>query len=104
MTPAVYIVLGIVGGALITAIVFFATRRTRNADEILLTKIALLEGAQERGERMLREEMSRGREENANASKAQREELSKSLEGVRSVVDHRLRELQEDNSRRIPPR
>ena len=52
MTPAVYIVLGIVGGALVTAIVFLATRRTRNADEILLTKIALLEGAQERGERI----------------------------------------------------
>jgi len=101
MTPAVYIVLGIVGGALITAIVFLATRRTRNADEILLTKIALLEGAQERGERMLRNEMSRGREENSSAAKTQREELSNSLEGLRSIVDQRLRELQEDNSRQI---
>src|SRR5262249_55798235 len=53
------------------------------------------------GERMLREEMSRGREENANAAKAQREELAKSLEGVRSIVGQRLRELQEDNSRQI---
>ena len=101
MTPAVYIVLGIVGGALVTAIVFLATRRTRNADEILLTKIALLEGAQERGERMLRNEMSRGREENSSAAKTQREELSNSLEGLRSIVDQRLRELQEDNSRQI---
>jgi DNA recombination protein RmuC len=67
----------------------------------LLTKIALLERAQERGERMLREEMSRGREENANAAKTQREELGKSLESVRSIVDVRLKELQEDNSRQI---
>jgi len=101
MTPAVYIVLGIVGGAVVTAITFLATRRTRNADEILLTKIALLEGAQERGERMLREEMSRGREENASAAKTQRQELSNSLEGLRSIVDQRLRELQQDNSKQI---
>src|SRR5690242_18450553 len=96
-----YLIAGLIAGGVIAAIVFFFSRRNRNADEILLTKIALLETAQERGERMLREEMCRGREENASAAKAQREELSKSLEGVRSVVDNRLRELQEDNSRQI---
>src|SRR5438105_3445485 len=101
MTPTIYTIIGILSGGLLAAVLFFASRRTRNADEILLTKIALLEGAQERGERMLREEMGRGREENASAGKAQREELSKSLEGVRSIVDTRLRELQEDNSRQI---
>jgi DNA recombination protein RmuC len=101
MTPAVYLVIGLIGGGLVTLIVFFASRRHRNADEILLTKIALLEGAQERGERMLREEMSRGREENANAAKTQRQELGNSLEGLRSIVDQRLRELQDDNSRQI---
>ena len=101
MNPALYLIIGLAGGGLLCAIVFLLVRRNRNADEILLTKIALLEGAQERGERMLREEMSRGREENASAAKTQREELSKSLEGVRSIVDQRLRELQEDNSRQI---
>jgi DNA recombination protein RmuC len=101
MTPALYLFIGVAVGGVVAAIGFFATRRNRNTDEILLTKIALLEGAQERGERMLREEMSRGREENSNAAKTQREELAKSLEGVRSIVDHRLRELQEDNSRQI---
>src|SRR5437763_17063370 len=101
MTEIGYLIAGLVGGCVLAAIVFLLTRRTRNADEILLTKIALLEGAQERGERMLREEMSRGREENASAAKTQREELSHSLEGVRSIVDLRLRELQEDNSRQI---
>src|SRR5881398_2542050 len=61
----------------------------------------MLDRAQERGERIIREEMSRGREESANAAKAQREELSKSLEGVRSIVDLRLKQLQDDNSKQI---
>jgi len=101
MSPLLYVILGLAVGGAIAAVIFLATRRGRNADEILLTKIALLERAQERGERMLREEMSRGREENANAAKTQREELGKSLESVRSIVDVRLKELQEDNSRQI---
>ena len=50
---------------------------------------------------MLREEMSRGREENATASKTQRDELTASLESVRSIVDVRLKQLQEDNSKQI---
>src|SRR3954452_4348288 len=77
MTPALYLLSGVAVGGIIAVIAFFATRRNRNADEILLTKVTLLESAQERGERMLREEMSRGREENATAAKTQREELGK---------------------------
>ena len=50
---------------------------------------------------MLREEMSRRREEGANVAKTQREELGKSLESVRSIVDLRLKQLQEDNSKQI---
>jgi DNA recombination protein RmuC len=101
MTPAIYILIGSAIGVVVGALIFLVTRRTRNADEILLTKIALLEQAQERGERMLRDELSRGREENANAAKIQREELGQSLESVRSIVDHRLKELQDDNSKQI---
>jgi DNA recombination protein RmuC len=101
MTEIAYLFGGITGGGIVVAVALLTLRRPRNADEILLTKIALLESAQERGERMLREEMSRGREENSVAAKSQREELSRSLEGLRSIVDHRLRELQEDNSRQI---
>ena len=41
------------------------------------------------------------REEGATAAKTQREELTKSLEGVRSIVDLRLKQLQEDNSKQI---
>ena len=96
-----YILAGLIAGAVISCVLLLLARRRQNPDEILLTKIAMLEGAQERGERILREEMSLGREENTNAAKIQREELAKSLEGVRSIVDQRLRELQEDNSRQI---
>src|SRR6266508_2742861 len=78
-----YLVIGVLGSGLLVAV------------------ILLLERAQERSERMHRDEMSRGREESANAAKAQREELSKSLEGVRSIVDLRLKQLQDDNSKQI---
>ena len=92
---------GLIAGGLVLTLVFLLTRRSGSDDGLLLKKIELLESAQERGERMLREEMSRGREENANAAKAQREELTKSLEGVRSIVDVRLKQLQDDNARQI---
>jgi DNA recombination protein RmuC len=49
----------------------------------------------------LRDEFSRNREEGASIAKSQREELGRSLEGVRTIVDLRLKELQEDNSRQI---
>jgi DNA recombination protein RmuC len=101
VAPSFYIVIGVLGGGLLVAIVLLLTRRGRAGDGTLLGKIELLERAQEREERVLREEMARGREEGANAAKAQREELTKSLESVRSVVDLRLKQLQEDNSKQI---
>src|SRR6266508_543054 len=78
-----YLVIGVLGSGLLVAV------------------ILLLERAQERGERILREEMTRGREENANAAKSQREELTASLESVRGIVDLRLQELQKDNAQQI---
>ena len=101
MTPLLYLIGGLIGGGLLAAIIFLLTRPGRGADLTLLGKIELLERAQEREERMLREEMARGREEGANAAKTQREELTKSLESVRSIVDLRLKQLQEDNSKQI---
>ena len=101
MSPLLYLVLGVIGSGGLVAIILLFTRRGGNADGALLSKIELLERAQEREERMLREELSRGREENANAAKTQREELGKSLEGVRGIVDVRLKQLQEDNARQI---
>ena len=101
MSPLLYLVFGVIGGGGLVAVILFFTRRGGGADEKLLSKIELFERAQERGERMLREEMSRGREESAGAAKTQREELGTSLESVRSIVDLRLKELQEDNAKQI---
>jgi DNA recombination protein RmuC len=96
-----YIVIGALGAGLLVAITLLLARRSGSAESTVAGKIDLLERAQERSERMLREEMARSREEGANAAKAQREELTKSLEGVRSIVDVRLKQLQEDNSKQI---
>ena len=96
-----YLVIGVLGGGLVVAIFLLLARRGRAGDVALAGKLELIERAQERSERMLREEMARSREEGANAAKTQREELTKSLEGVRSIVDLRLTQLQEDNSKQI---
>lgn len=96
-----YIVIGVLGSGLVVAIFLLLVRRGRAGDVALTGKLEVLERAQERSERMLREEMARSREEGANAAKTQREELTKSLEGVRSIVDLRLTQLQEDNSKQI---
>jgi DNA recombination protein RmuC len=96
-----YLVIGVLGAGLLVAIVLLLARRGASDDGALVGKIDLLERAQERSERMLREEMARSREEGANTAKAQREELTKSLEGVRSIVDLRLKQLQEDNAMQI---
>ena len=101
MTETFYIIGAAIVGGLTATIIFLLTRRGHRDESVLLRKIELLETAQEREERMLREEMARAREENANASKAQREELTKSLESVRGIVDLRLKQLQDDNAKQI---
>src|SRR5881398_4172210 len=101
MTETGYLILGLISGGLLVAIALWLGRRREDGNATLLSKIELLARAQERGERMLREEMTRGREENANAAKSQREELTASLESVRGIVDLRLQELQKDNAQQI---
>src|SRR5262249_4151087 len=96
-----YLLIGALGTGLLVAIVLLLARRGGSGERALAGKIELLERAQERSERMLREEMALSREEGANAAKAQREELTRALEGVRSIVDLRLKQLQEDNSKQI---
>jgi DNA recombination protein RmuC len=97
MTPIVYITLGLIGGAVMVAIIFLATRRRTGDSDPDLELVKRLEMI----DRGLRDEFSRNREEAGAAAKNQREELTKSLEGVRSVVDLRLKQLQEDNARQI---
>jgi DNA recombination protein RmuC len=98
VNPLLYALIGLIAGAGIVALVFALARRGRKDDAELIQRLELLERAQERGERLIREEMARGREENANAAKTQRGELTASLESVRGIVDLRLKQLQEDNT------
>jgi DNA recombination protein RmuC len=90
--------IGLLAGAGIAAIIFAITRRKRDDDSEVINRLELLERAQERGERLIREEMARSREENANAAKTQRGELTASLESVRGIVDVRLKQLHEENT------
>jgi DNA recombination protein RmuC len=98
VNPLLYSLIGLIAGAGIGALIFAMVRRGRKDDSELVKRFELLERAQERGERLIREEMARSREENANAAKTQRGELTTSLESVRGIVDVRLKQLQEDNT------
>jgi len=102
VSPLVCLIFGVLGGGLVATAIFLLIRpKSREVESELVKRLEMLDRAQERAERTIREEMSRGREENANVAKAQREELGKSLESVRSIVDLRLKDLQEDNSKQI---
>jgi len=52
-------------------------------------------------DRSLRDEFRAIARKQARRRKNQREELARSLEGVRSIVDVRLRRLQDDNAKQI---
>jgi len=95
MTPLLYLVIGLIGGGLLVALVLLLTRRGNQGATTELAKRL------ETIDRSLRDEFSRNREEAGAAAKNQREELARSLEGVRSIVDVRLRQLQDDNAQQI---
>ena len=85
MTPLLYLVIGLIGGAFIVAVVVLLARGGNHGTATEVAKRL------ETIDRSLRDEFSRNREEAGAAAKNQREELAKSLEGVRSIVDVRLR-------------
>jgi DNA recombination protein RmuC len=95
MSPLLYLAIGLVGGGLVVALVVLLTRRRNQGPATELAKRL------EMIDRSLRDEFSRNREEAGAAAKNQREELARSLEGVRSIVDVRLRQLQDDNAQQI---
>jgi DNA recombination protein RmuC len=95
MSPLLYLVIGLIGGGLIVAAVVLLTRRGNQIEAAELAKRL------ETIDRSLRDEFSRNREEAGATAKNQREELATSLEGVRSIVDVRLRQLQDDNAKQI---
>jgi DNA recombination protein RmuC len=97
MSPLVYLVIGLIGGGLFVAVIMLLARRGAASTGVgseLLKRLEMID-------RGLRDEFSRNREEAGAAAKNQREELTKSLENVRSAVDLRLRQLQEDNAQQI---
>src|SRR5256886_4069122 len=95
MSPLLYLVIGLIGGGLIVAVVVLLTRRgNQGAATELAKRLEIID-------RSLRDEFSRNREEAGAAAKNQREELATSLEGVRSIVDVRLKQLQDDNAKQI---
>src|SRR5262249_38369251 len=97
MSPLLYAVFGLIIGGFIVAVVSLLARRGTVSGGIEAEVVKRMEII----DRGLRDEFSRNREEAAVAAKNQREELTKSLEGVRSIVDLRLKQLQEDNSKQI---
>jgi DNA recombination protein RmuC len=97
MSPLLYAVIGLIVGGFAVAVIALLARRGTAGSEVEAELVKRLEMI----DRGLRDEFSRNREEAGAAAKNQREELTKSLEGVRSIVDLRLKQLQEDNSKQI---
>ena len=97
MTPLLYLVIGLASGSVIAALLFLVSKGRGSGSDIYSELVRRLEML----DRGLRDEFSRNREEGASIAKSQREELGRSLEGVRTIVDLRLKELQEDNARQI---
>jgi DNA recombination protein RmuC len=97
MSPLFYLMIGLIVGGLLVAVIALLLRRGKAASGMeteLVNRLEIID-------RGLRDEFSRNREEAGAAAKNQREELTKSLENVRSIVDDRLRQLQEDNAKQI---
>jgi DNA recombination protein RmuC len=101
VNPLLYALIGLAAGAGISALIFAFVRRGGTDDSEFLKRLETFDRAQERQEKMFRDEFARNREESSSAAKAQREELGASLEGVRGIVDLRLKELQKDNSQQL---
>src|SRR6266404_4559754 len=104
MNSLFYLLVGLVSGLAIVGTIIVLLRRRGEGAEVCANARSIEEELVKRLEiidRGLRDEFSRNREEAGALAKAQREELSKSLEGVRSIVDLRLKQLQEDNSKQI---
>ena len=104
MSPLLYFIVGVIGGVLVAAAIVLMLRlrgergemfaHARPVEDELIQRLEMID-------RGLHDEFSRNREEAVTSAKAQREELGKSLESVRSIVDLRLKQLQEDNSKQI---
>ena len=125
-----YALIGFAAGAGITALIFALVRRGGADDAEFLRRLETFDRAQERQEKMFRDEFARNREESSNSAKGQREELAAALKNVSETtlkslteisgmlrdqldqvtgqarrltdnVDTRLKELREENTQQI---
>jgi DNA recombination protein RmuC len=96
MSPLLYLAIGLIAGGFIAGVIVLLVRRGSN-DSVNPDVVKRLEMV----DRSLRDEFLRNREEAGASAKNQREELTKSLENVRSVVDLRLRQLHDDNAKQL---
>src|SRR5436189_5725310 len=95
MSPLLYLVIGFIGGGFIVVVVVLLTRRGNQGAATDMAKRL------ETIDRSLRDEFSRNREEAGAAAKNQREELARSVDGVRPTGDVPLRQLQADNAAQL---
>ena len=88
MSSLLYLAIGLLCGGFFVAIVAVVSRRATGGENVAAELLKRLEMI----DRGLRDEFSRNREEANAAAKNQREELTKPLESVRSIVDLRLKQ------------
>jgi DNA recombination protein RmuC len=93
VNPLFYALIGLVAGAGITALIFAFVRRGSTDDSEFLNRLETFDRAQERQEKMFRDEFSRMREESSGSSKAQREELAGALKNVSETTLKSLTEI-----------
>jgi DNA recombination protein RmuC len=93
VNPLLYALIGLIAGAGITALIFAFVRRSNADDSEFLNRLETFDRAQERQEKMFRDEFSRMREESSASGKAQREELAGALKNVSETTLKSLTEI-----------
>src|SRR5450432_2855124 len=75
------------------ALIFVLVRRARAGESELAKRLEMFDRAQERQEKMFRDEFARNREESAGSAKGQREELAGALKNVSDTTLKSLTEI-----------
>ena len=93
MNPLLYSLIGLIAGAGITSLIFVLLRRGSADDAEFLRRLETFDRAQERQEKMFRDEFARNREESSSSAKGQREELAAALKNVSETTLKSLTEI-----------
>jgi DNA recombination protein RmuC len=93
VNPLLYSLIGLIAGAGVTALIFALLRRGGTDDAEFLNRLETFDRAQERQEKMFRDEFARMREEASGSAKAQREELAGALKNVSETTLKSLTEI-----------